>query len=335
VYLDYYGLKELPFALTPDPRYLYFTPSHTEAIANLQYGIESGRGLIVITGEVGTGKTTILRWMLSRLDRSVMSAYIFNPRLSVSEFYQHIAQLLDLRNWESKSDLLMTLGQTLESRHARGLRTVLVVDESHGLSPHVLEEIRLLLNFETDTSKQLQIVLAGQPELRDVLNNPDLRQLKQRIALRCEISPLPTNEETERYIVSRLLVAGAQHTHIFEPEAVDYIFRCSEGIPRQINNLCDNTLLAGFASGEKVISRDTVEEVAENFDMLPRSEFARAGADKVTAAPVMSSAGHAELIAAQSAPPLPAREFAGPKEKNGAGEEDSKLAYLRPNSYGR
>ena len=339
MYLGYYGLKELPFALTPDPRYLYFTPSHTEAIANLQYGIESGRGLIVITGEVGTGKTTILRWMLSRLDRTVMSAYIFNPRLSVAEFYQHIATLLDLRNWESKSDLLMTLGQTLESRHARGLRTVLVVDEAHGLPANVLEEIRLLLNFETDTSKQLQIVLAGQPEMREVLNNPELRQLKQRIALRCEIAPLPDTEETERYIVSRLLVAGAQRTTIFEPEAVDYIFRCSEGIPRQINNLCDNTLLAGFAAGEKNINRELVEEVAENFDMLPPSEFAGLPAiGRVTTAPVLSSAGHAELLAAHSAPPLPLRDFtirSEPLEKNGAGEEDSKLAYLRPSSYGR
>jgi general secretion pathway protein A len=176
VYLDYYGLKELPFALTPDPRYIYFTPSHTEVMANLHYGIESGKGLIVVTGEVGNGKTTILRWMLSRLDRSVMVAYLFNPRLTVSEFYQHIATLLDLRNWESKSDLLMTLGQVLESRHTRGLRTVIVIDEAHGLSPHVLEEVRLLLNFETDSSKQLQIVLAGQPELRGVLNNPDFEE---------------------------------------------------------------------------------------------------------------------------------------------------------------
>jgi general secretion pathway protein A len=328
VYLDYFGLKELPFALTPDPRYIYFTPSHTEVMANLHYGIESGKGLIVVTGEVGTGKTTILRWMLSRLDRSVMVAYLFNPRLTVSEFYQHIATLLDLKNWESKSDLLMTLGQTLESRHARGLRTVLVVDEAHGLSPHVLEEIRLLLNFETDTSKQLQIVLAGQPELRDVLNNPDLRQLKQRVALRCEISALPDTQETERYIVSRLLVSGATRTNIFDPEAVDYIYRCSEGIPRQINNLCDNALLAGFAAGERTISRDLVEEVAVTFDLLPRGEYARqlAAERAVTTSPILTSDGHADLLAAQTTPsPASVREE----------PEDSKLAYLRPTSYGR
>ena len=308
-------------------------------MANLHYGIESGKGLIVVTGEVGTGKTTILRWMLSRLDRSVMVAYLFNPRLTVSEFYQHLAMLLDLKNWESKSDLLVALGQTLESRHARGLRTVLVVDEAHGLSPHVLEEIRLMLNFETDTSKQLQIVLAGQPELRDVLNNPDLRQLKQRIALRCEIARLPNTEETERYIVSRLLVAGAAHTNLFEPEAVDYIYRCSEGIPRQINNLCDNTLLAGFAAAEKTVSRELVEEVAVNFDLLPRAEYARQFAPEraATIAPILTSAGHADFMSAQTPPPAPLREVPRHEKDEviGLDEDDSKLAYLRPNSYGR
>src|SRR6185436_3999955 len=223
---EFYGLRELPFALTPDPRFIYFTPSHTEVMANLHYGIESGKGLIVVTGEVGTGKTTVLRWMMQRLDRTVLVAYIFNPRLTVTEFYQHVATLLDLETWETKSDLLSALGQTLESRHSRGLRTVLVIDEAQGLSPSVLEEIRLLSNFESDTAKHLQIVLTGQPEMRDVLNNPDLRQLKQRIALRCLLTPLPTVEETDRYITSRLLVSGAERTDVFSSEAIDYIYRC-------------------------------------------------------------------------------------------------------------
>jgi general secretion pathway protein A len=271
VYAEFYGLKELPFALTPDPRFIYFTPSHTEVMANLHYGIESGKGLVVVTGEVGTGKTTILRWMMHRLDRTVLVAYIFNPRLSVAEFYQHVATLLDVQKWETKSDLLLTLGRSLESRHSRGLRTVLIVDEAQGLSSHVLEEIRLLSNYESDTAKQLQIVLTGQPELREVLNNPDLRQLKQRIALRCVIKPLPNVEETDRYIASRLLVAGAERTDIFSPAAIDFIFRCSEGIPRNINNLCDNALLAGYAAGETTISRTIIEEIAETFDMLPAS----------------------------------------------------------------
>jgi general secretion pathway protein A len=272
VYAEFYGFKELPFALTPDPRYIYFTPSHMEVMANLHYGIESGKGLVVVTGEVGTGKTTILRWMMQRLDSTVLVAYIFNPRLSVSEFYQHLASLLELPNWETKPDLLTALGQALESRHARGLRTVLIIDEAQGLSPSVLEEIRLLSNFESDTSKQLQIVLTGQPELRDVLNNPDLRQLKQRVALRCVIKPLPTIEETDRYITARLLVSDAERTNIFSAAAVDYIYRCTEGIPRNINNLCDNALLAGYAAGDRIIDRELIEEVAETLDMLPRTD---------------------------------------------------------------
>jgi len=296
VYAEFYGLKELPFALTPDPRFIYFTPSHTEVMANLHYGIESGKGLVVVTGEVGTGKTTILRWMMQRLDRTVLVAYIFNPRLSVPEFYQHVAALLDVQKWETKSALLMELGRSLESRHARGLRTVLIIDEAQGLSAHLLEEIRLLSNFESDTAKQLQIVLTGQPELREVLNDPDLRQLKQRIALRCVIKPLPNVEETDRYITSRLLVAGAEHTAIFSPDAIDYIFRCSDGIPRSINNLCDNALLTGYAAGEPVIGSSIIEDVAETFDMLPSSDRGmQRGEEREVPARVFSSSDSSDL----------------------------------------
>jgi len=298
MYTEFYELKELPFALTPDPRYIYFTPSHTEVMANLHYGIESGRGLIVVTGEVGTGKTTMLRWVMQRLDRTVLVAYIFNPRLSVPEFYQHLAALFDIRNWETKSDLLIELGKVLDSRHSRGLRTVLIVDEAHGLSPAVLEEVRLLCNFESDTAKKLQIVLTGQPELRVVLNYPDLRQLKQRVSLRCEITALPNVEETAQYIHSRLKIAGAPRANIFSPGAIDYIFRCSEGIPRNINNLCDNALLNGFAAGESVISRAIVEEVAATFDMVPRADRLKNSEEREGPARIFNAAGRAELWAA-------------------------------------
>jgi general secretion pathway protein A len=299
VYTEFYGLKELPFALTPDPRFIYFTPSHTEVMANLHYGIESGKGLVVVTGEVGTGKTTVLRWIMQRLERSVLVAYLFNPRLSVTEFYQQVANLLDVQKWETKPELLVALGQALESRHSRGLRTVLIIDEAQGLSPSVLEEIRLLSNFESDTAKQLQIVLTGQPELRDVLNDPDLRQLKQRVALRCVIKALPNVDETDRYITSRLLASGADRTDIFSPDAIDYIYRCTEGIPRNINNLCDNALLAGYASGQLIIGRSIVEEVAENLDMLPRQERGlQAGEERELPARIFSAAGRAELWAA-------------------------------------
>lgn len=296
MYREFYGLKELPFALTPDPRFIYFTPSHKEVMANLHYGIENGKGLIVVTGEVGTGKTTILRWMLERLDRTVLVAYVFNPRLTVPEFYQYFTTLLDVCGWETKSELLIQLGKTLESRHARGLRTVLIVDEAQGLSPYVLEEIRLLSNFESNSAKQLQIVLTGQPELRDVLNTPDLRQLKQRVALRGKIKALPNVEETEKYMFARLLVAGAERTDIFSPGAIDFIFRCSEGIPRQINNLCDNALLTGYAAGEPTIGRAVIEEVAETFDILPRSDRGRQmGEEREAPARIFTAAGRAEL----------------------------------------
>src|ERR1041384_6492046 len=300
MYTDFYGLKELPFALTPDPRYLYFTPSHTEVMANLHYGIESGRGLIVVTGEVGTGKTTLLRWMMRRLDPTVMVAYIFNPRLSVAEFYQYLAALFNIGAWDSKSDLLIELGKVLEARHNRGLRTVLVIDEGHGLSTQVLEEIRLLCNFESDTAKHLQIVLTGQPELREVMNQPELRQLKQRVALRCEISALPNVEETAHYISWRLKVAGWTNTELFSPGAIDYIFRCSAGIPRNINNLCDNALLNGFASIAPVISRGIIEQVAKTFDMLPRNEHGsiRSAPPAETTARIFNSSARAELWAA-------------------------------------
>ncbi len=318
MYAEFYGLRELPFALTPDPRFIYFTPSHTEVMANLHYGIESGKGLIVVTGEVGTGKTTILRWMMQRLDRTVLVAYIFNPRLSVAEFYQHVATLLDVQKWETKSELLMELGKALESRHSRGLRTVLIIDEAQGLSTHVLEEIRLLSNFESDTAKQLQIVLTGQPELREILNRAELRQLKQRVALRCVIRPLPNVEETDRYVTSRLLVAGAERTDVFSPGAIDYVFRCSEGIPRNVNNLCDNALLSGYAAGETTISRTTIEEVAETFDMLPRADRGmQPGEEREGPARIFSSAGRAELWAAGTNAPEAEPETVSPVPLDG------------------
>jgi general secretion pathway protein A len=299
MYREFYGLRELPFALTPDPRFIYFTPSHTEAMANLHYGIESGKGLIVVTGEVGTGKTTILRWMMQRLDRTVLVGYIFNPRLTVPEFYQHVTRVLGVDDWENKSDLLFKLGKVLESRHARGLRTVLIIDEAHGLSTSVLEEIRLMSNFESDAAKLLQVVLTGQPELRDVLNNPELRQLKQRVALRCEIKPLPNVEETEKYVRSRLVTAGATRADIFTQSAIDYVFRCSEGIPRQINNLCDNALLAAYSAGELSITRSIIEEVADTFDMLPRAAAGRPDSvERERPARIFGAKGRAELWSA-------------------------------------
>ena len=283
MYLQYYGLKSIPFSLTPDPRFLYYTPSHREVLANLQYGIQHGKGLIVATGEVGTGKTTVIRAIMSRLDRSVLTSSIVNPGLSVDEFYDNIAGDFAIDAHKSKSDLLIRLGKMLAVRHSRGLRTVLIVDEAQGLSRELLEEVRLLLNFETDTEKQLQIILSGQPELREKLNHPGLRQLKQRISLRCEIKPLKS-DEVSGYLRKRLKVAGAARFDLFTSDAIDLIGRASEGIPRLINNICDNALVSGYAMHKKLITAGIVSDVCESLDLAPPPLHAGAA----EAAPVLS-----------------------------------------------
>jgi general secretion pathway protein A len=296
MYKDFYGLDEMPFSLTPDPRFLVFTPSYNEVLATLYYGLENSKGLILLTGEVGTGKTTALRWILRRLDASVLTAYIFNPRLSVEDFYHQITELLDIKGWDNKAELLATLGRVLEDRHRRGLKTILIIDEAHELSDYVLEEIRLLLNFESDAAKHIQIVLCGQPELRNVLNKPNLRQLKQRVALRCHISNLPDSNEVERYITERLLLAGVKQNDVFSSSAIDYIFRCSEGIPRQINNICDNALLTGYAAGERLITRQIIEEVARNLDLLPSNTLPELEEHSPSPLKVLTKEGRTELL---------------------------------------
>ena len=303
MYKEFFGLEETPFTLTPDPRFLVFTPSYNEVLASLYYGLENAKGLIVLTGEVGTGKTTALRWILRRLDSSVLAAYIFNPRLSIDEFYHHVTQMLGITNWSNKAELLTEMGRVLEARHARGLRTVLIIDEAHELSDYVLEEIRLLMNFESDNAKHLQIVLTGQPELRAKLNQPNLRQLKQRVALRCKMHALPNVDEVERYVTERLLIAGSEQPNIFTPGAIDFIYQCSEGIPRQINNLCDNAMLAGYAAGEQIIGRQIIETVADNLDLLPRNEMLASNdqlLEVVGSARVLTAEAREELWSNQS-----------------------------------
>ncbi len=299
MYKEFFGLEDLPFTLSPDPQYIVFTPSYNEVLASLYYGLENAKGLIVLVGEVGTGKTTALRWILRRMDASVMAAYIFNPRLSIEEFYYHVAEMLEITDWNNKAELLSELGRVLADRHRRGLRTVLIIDEAHDLSDDVLEEIRLLMNFESDNAKHLQIVLTGQPELRDKLNQPNLRQLKQRVALRCQMHVFPNAEEVGRYITERLLIAGSEEPNIFTPDAIDLIYQCSEGIPRQINNLCDNAMLTAYAMGEDIISRQIIEKVADNLDLLPHRKTFIANTDReddnTTAAKVLTNEGQEEL----------------------------------------
>jgi type II secretory pathway predicted ATPase ExeA len=268
MYKQFYGLRDIPFSLAPDPKYLFRTDSLLEVFATLQYGVESGKGLVVVTGEVGTGKTTILRSMLQSLDRSILAAYIFNPLLSSKDFFDLLATEFRIPPQQSKAAMLRRLGELLVTRHKRGLSTVLVIDEAHLLPPHLLEEIRLLSNFETTREKLLQIILCGQPELHASLAQPEQRQLKQRISLKCAIKTL-AQRETAEYIRWRLRVAGAQNENLFEAEAVRQVHQLSGGIPRIINNICDNALLTGFSEESRIITPQIIREVADDLDLTP------------------------------------------------------------------
>jgi general secretion pathway protein A len=302
MYKEFYGLSLNPFSLAPDPRFLFRTEIVAEAMANIQYGIENGKGLVLITGEAGTGKTTILRSMLQSVDRSIAAVYLFNPLLSTDEFFSLLANEFKLGVHSSKTQTLRLMGSRLMSRQSQGLRSVLVVDEAHLLPPNLLEEIRLLSNFETNREKLLQIVLCGQPDLRDLLAQPAWRNLKQRISLRCSVTPLNARE-TAHYISWRLRVAGAKQLSLFDPEALVLIQQFSGGIPRVINNICDNALLTGFSRSSPRITVSIVREVAELLDLIPtKAESPHASSFGMTGLGTSIAAGP------QDDPPLRARE---------------------------
>ena len=268
MYKKFFGLKENPFNVNPDPRYLYLTPNTQEALACLTYGIETRKGFILLTGEVGTGKTTLINKLLEWLHKErVFTAFVFNPRLSVSQFFDFMMADFGIPcESHQKGHMLVRLNQWLLDRYQAGERAVLVVDEAQNLSPQLLEEIRLLTNLETSTEKLLQIVLSGQPELEHKLNQPQLRQLRQRITLRAKTRQL-TLEETQGYIEERMRIAGAENPDIFSPEAVAAVHRYARGIPRVTNLLCEHALVNSFASQQNPVPADVVEEVAHDFDL--------------------------------------------------------------------
>jgi general secretion pathway protein A len=272
----FFSLAENPFSMSPDPRFLMATELHREAIAGLIYGVTERKGFLVLTGEAGTGKTTVLRAVADALPDSVQFSYVLNPALSPDELLEHA--LLDLGVEDvpdSKARRLIRLGEFLADRHTRGLVSALVVDEAHKLPPEVLEEIRLLTNFETNTEKLLQIVLVGQPELAALLNRPDLRQLKQRIALRFKVTALRP-EEVPHYVRHRWSKAGGTDEPPFSAEAIETIKLHSQGIPRLINAICENALLAAFAAGNHAVEPNHVETVAQNLDLADEDEATRA-----------------------------------------------------------
>jgi type II secretory pathway predicted ATPase ExeA len=269
MYLRFYGLRELPFELTPNPKYLYFTPRHREALSNLQYGLSTGKAVTVLIGEAGTGKTTLIRAALeSDACRHVRCVNLNNPALTRSEFIQMLATQFELTEEASRSKAVMLreLETILRERRAAGEHTALVVDEAQSLSGELLEEVRLLANIETATEKLLPLVLAGQPELAARLNDPSLRQLKQRVALRCEITAFEL-AETAAYIASRIRMAGGEASRLFTREAVMLIHEHSRGIPRTISVMCDNALLGGLALARQPVDRQIVDEVCRDFDL--------------------------------------------------------------------
>ena len=266
MYKSFYNLQRNPFEITPDPSFLFPTTRHNEALASLYYGVTAHRGFVVLTGEVGTGKTLILRSLLGLLQRrDVAFALIFNPTLSPLEFMRYIAGDFGLQvAGKAKDELIHVLNGFLLQRHQEGLTTILVVDEAHHLSPELLEEIRLLTNLETSQQKLLQIVLAGQPELDQKLDSHELRQLKQRIALRCHLAPLSANE-TREYMSRRLRIAGAPAAAaIFSGPAIEAVFLHSRGIPRLINTICENALLGGYAQHAATITSEIIDGVARD-----------------------------------------------------------------------
>jgi len=268
MYKRFFGLRENPFNVNPDPHYLFLTQRTQEAMAGLTYGIQNRKGIILLTGEVGTGKTTLLNKLLDWLRQErAATAFIFNTQLNVSELFDCLMADFGIPcESRAKSNVLMRLNRWLLERYRAGELAVLVVDEAQNLSPELLEEIRLLTNMETSTEKLLQIVLSGQPELEEKLKHPQLRQLRQRITVRCKTGPLSL-AETHRYIAERLHMAGANGQPIFSPGAIESVYTYARGIPRVVNVLCEHTLINAYVDQQRPVTASLVDEVAQEFEL--------------------------------------------------------------------
>jgi type II secretory pathway predicted ATPase ExeA len=268
MYKTFFGLKENPFNVNPDPRYLFHTREIDEALSGLMYGVQNRKGFITLTGEVGTGKTTLINRLVDWLhQRRVRTAFLFNSRMNTNQLFDFILAEFGIScESRTKSQQLMRLNQWLLERYRSGETTVLIVDEAQNLTYPVLEEIRLLTNLETSTEKLLQIVLSGQQELEEKLKLPQLRQLRQRIMLRCKTVPL-TKEQTHDYIAERLRIAGASGELIFSPKTVETIHLYSLGIPRVVNLLCEHSLINAYVEQQRPISPKIIEDVAHEFQL--------------------------------------------------------------------
>jgi len=261
MYLKFYNLKENPFSVTSDPSFLLMTKQHQEAFSHMLYGVKEKKGFLVITGEVGTGKTTLCKAFINHLNSNTKSAFIFNPDLLPSQLLRAILTDLGIecKKVKTRFDLFDALNSFLITQFSEGNNVVLIIDEAQNLKPAVLEQIRMLSNLETTKQKLFQIVLVGQPELKEKLDSPNLRQLRQRVAVTYHINPLEQGEMRE-YISHRLKIAGAaEQTICFTDDAIEKIYSCTKGIPRLVNILCDRSLLVGFVKEKNVINAEIVE----------------------------------------------------------------------------
>jgi general secretion pathway protein A len=279
MYHEFYGLVRSPFEMTPDPAFLFLGEVHREGLATLAYGVSSRKGFVLLTGEVGTGKTTLLHALLAQLERETLAAFIFNPRLEPLDFFRMLFDEYGIEEpCRTKADYLLALNRFLIGRLEKNQTTLLIVDEAQNLSPEMLEEIRLLSNLETPRSKLIQIMLVGQPELWEMVARPDLRQLRQRIVLRYELRPLRP-EETSAYVQERLRLAGYTGKGIFKGSSLDAIHALSGGVPRVINILCDGALLLGFAKDRHLLGADEVREVARDLCLIPSTAGPKGGTE--------------------------------------------------------
>jgi general secretion pathway protein A len=275
MYKEFFGLRANPFNVNPDPRFLFLTRHTEEALACLTYGVQSRKGFVLLTGEVGTGKTTLINKLLEWLRlQQVATAFVFNSRMNVPNFLDYMMADFGIPcESRAKSQVLLRLYNWLLDRYRAGETAVLIVDEAQNLPDEVLEEIRMLTNLETFTEKLLQIVLVGQPELEQKLKQPHMRQLRQRLTLRAKTYPL-TLDETKAYVQQRLRIAGSNGQPIFSPEALVGIHRYSTGIPRVINLICEHCLVSAFVDQQKLVGPAVVEVVARDFDLLGNSPSA-------------------------------------------------------------
>lgn len=274
MYVEFYGLKEKPFSTTPDPRFLFLTPSHREALAQLVYGVREGTGFVVLTGEVGTGKTTLLRTLMQRLAPEAPISFVMSPMLDFDELLDYILEDLGIGGGRRPAQRLVAFHSFLVDRAKAGHRTLVIIDEAQHLESKALERIRLLSNFETTSEKLLQIVLAGQPELAGRLALPDLRQFNQRIGLRCTIRPLAA-VETGHYVRSRLRIAGARDPRLFTDEAIERVARYTRGIPRVINIVCEHSLLIGYADQVRRIDHRVIREAIRAIEAREERSYGR------------------------------------------------------------